>query len=220
MSTLTVGTISEKVTDAGVAIDGVTLKDGGATFTSTVGGTNITASGTLGVTGNTTVGGTLVNTGLITASAGVAIGGTGSANTLDDYEEGTWTPTLTSSSGSSRAIDSGFKAVYTKIGNNCIAHCVIGIGALTGTNSGTAQLGGLPFNYNGSVVNSCTGSVRFNNVDLPSGINHTTMLQNSSGTSNVFFFSSTFDNTGSGDLGISAFSASSSIVFTLIYQTV
>lgn len=34
MSTLTVGTISEKVTDAGVAVDGVTLKDGGATLTS------------------------------------------------------------------------------------------------------------------------------------------------------------------------------------------
>ena len=44
MSTLTVGTISEKVTDAGVAVDGVTLKDGGATFTSAV-----------GVTGNTTI---------------------------------------------------------------------------------------------------------------------------------------------------------------------
>jgi len=34
MSTLTVGTIAEKVTDAGVAVDGVTLKDGGATLTS------------------------------------------------------------------------------------------------------------------------------------------------------------------------------------------
>ncbi len=32
MSTLTVGTISEKVTDAGVAIDGVTLKDGDVTI--------------------------------------------------------------------------------------------------------------------------------------------------------------------------------------------
>jgi len=34
MSTLTVGTISEKVTDAGVAVDGVTLKDGGVGTTS------------------------------------------------------------------------------------------------------------------------------------------------------------------------------------------
>ena len=32
MSTLTVGTISEKVTDAGVAVDGVTLKDGDVTI--------------------------------------------------------------------------------------------------------------------------------------------------------------------------------------------
>jgi len=32
MSTLTVGTIAEKVTDAGVSVDGVTLKDGGATL--------------------------------------------------------------------------------------------------------------------------------------------------------------------------------------------
>ena len=47
MSTLTVGTIAEKVTDAGVAVDGVTLKDGGATFTSAI--------MEMGVTGNTTI---------------------------------------------------------------------------------------------------------------------------------------------------------------------
>ena len=40
--------------------------------------TNISVSGTLGVTG------------VLTPSAGIAIGGTGSANTLDDYEEGTF----------------------------------------------------------------------------------------------------------------------------------
>ena len=36
------------------------------------------------IAGNLTVSGTSTNTGLITASAGVAIGGTGSANTIDD----------------------------------------------------------------------------------------------------------------------------------------
>lgn len=36
MSTLTVATISELLTDAGVSIDGATLKDGGGTFTNTV----------------------------------------------------------------------------------------------------------------------------------------------------------------------------------------
>jgi len=52
---------------------------------------NATVGGTLGVTGATTMSSTLgvtgatTNTGLITASAGVAIGGTGAVNTLDDY---------------------------------------------------------------------------------------------------------------------------------------
>ena len=137
MSTLTVGTISEKVTDAGVAVDGVTLKDGGATFTSSISGTSVSASGTLAVTGNTTVGGTLVNTGLITASAGVAIGGTGSANTLDDYEEGTWSPTHTSGAGSGSFSNSN----YTKIGK--LVHVVTSFAFSSG--SGTPGIGNLPF---------------------------------------------------------------------------
>ena len=55
---------------------------------------NPTIAGNLTVSGNTAASGTLTSTGLITASAGVAVGGTGSANTLDDYEEGSFTPTL------------------------------------------------------------------------------------------------------------------------------
>jgi hypothetical protein len=48
-------------------------------------------------------------------SGGVYLGGTGAANLLDDYEEGTWTPTLNMSSGSvSYGNQSG---QYTKIGN-------------------------------------------------------------------------------------------------------
>ena len=39
---------------------------------------------------NISIGGTLGVTGAITASAGVAVGGTGDVNTLDDYEEGTF----------------------------------------------------------------------------------------------------------------------------------
>ena len=87
MSTLTVGTISEKVTDAGVAVDGVTLKDGGATFTSAV-----------GVTGNTTI--TSGNLVIGTSGNGIDFSatsnssGTMSSELLDDYEEGTFTPNI------------------------------------------------------------------------------------------------------------------------------
>ena len=62
----------------------------------------------------------ITNTGIgtvddITLSGGVYLGGTGAANLLDDYEEGTWTPALNIPSGSvSYASQLG---QYTKIGN-------------------------------------------------------------------------------------------------------
>ena len=121
----------------------------------TISGTNLTASGTLAVTGNTTVGGTLVNTGLITASAGMAVGGTGAANTLDDYEEGTFEPTFTSSSGNFTNVgynaDTGGR--YIKIGNLVY---VTGCARLNGTldksnisNSATLRIGNFPFQNSG-----------------------------------------------------------------------
>jgi hypothetical protein len=51
----------------------------------------------------------------IRSGGGIAIGGTGDANTLSDYEEGTWTPSLDSISSSNASGD------YTKIGNVCTA---------------------------------------------------------------------------------------------------
>ena len=137
---------------------------------------------------------------------------------LDDYEEGTFTPTLTSSSGASRAVDAQTSR-YTKIGRICYISCAITtIGALSGSNTGTLRLGGLPFNYNGGVSKSVSSDVSFVNVNLPSGIVQTAMLQNSSGTSNNFFFSSTFDDNTVGELGISAFDHTSSLVVSLVYE--
>jgi len=67
------------------------------------------------------------------------------ANTLDDYEEGTWTPTL-SFSGASTGITYGASTLgrYTKIGNLVTA---TGMLVLTnkGSATGPAQIGGLPF---------------------------------------------------------------------------
>ncbi len=67
------------------------------------------------------------------------------ANTLDDYEEGTWTPTLLFGGASTGVTYSGATVGrYTKIGRTVIA-----FGQLTltskGSSSGGAQIGGLPF---------------------------------------------------------------------------
>jgi hypothetical protein len=69
---------------------------------------------------------------------------------LDDYEEGTWTPVLSSSSGSITSQSRG--GIYTKIGNTVYCSGVILI-TNVGTASGTGSITGLPFTstsaYNG-----------------------------------------------------------------------
>jgi len=67
-------------------------------------------------------------------SGGVYLGGVGSANKLDDYEEGTWTPSL--NSGTFSAVG----ATYTKIGRLV----TITLDATVGTGGGS-QINNLPF---------------------------------------------------------------------------
>lgn len=70
-------------------------------------------------------------------SGGAYLGGTGSANKLDDYEEGTWTPTVTG-----LTITVGY-ARYTKIGDTVTFHC--GITMPTTTSTSIMAIRDLPF---------------------------------------------------------------------------
>jgi len=85
-------------------------------------------------------------------SGGVYLGGTGSANYLDDYEEGTWTPYYEPDSGSFSSITYDVAATYgsyTKIGDRVFFEGRIRTDALTvGTASGGLYLNGLPFASN------------------------------------------------------------------------
>jgi hypothetical protein len=109
----------------------------------TLDGTNGITTPDLNATAQTS---NLVTTGDISAadltlSGGVYLGGTGSANLLDDYEEGTWTPTLNNHNGSAGSTIAGR---YVKVGR--IVHCVGVITQNSGTVSGgTLQLASLPF---------------------------------------------------------------------------
>ena len=77
-------------------------------------------------------------------SGGAYIGGTGSANYLDDYEEGTWTPTYGGSSSNPSVTTDIQYGHYTKIGNIVIATFGIGTDAASG-GSGSLLVNGLPF---------------------------------------------------------------------------
>jgi hypothetical protein len=78
-------------------------------------------------------------------SGGVYLGGTGAANKLDDYEEGTWTPTGTN------VFSQGGR--YTKVGN--LVTCTVRFNATGGSVSNT--LSGLPFTSTAPATSEASG---------------------------------------------------------------
>lgn len=113
---------------------------------------NEVVGGTLDVTGAVTLGNTVNVTGALTPAALVDISGAGAgqvkfpgaqnasanANTLDDYEEGTWTPSIGGS-----ATYNAQQGTYTKVGNKVTLFCNLVIN-VRGTGSQTT-ISGLPF---------------------------------------------------------------------------
>ena len=130
---------------------------------------NIVGAGTISGT-NLTASGTLTSTGLITASGGLAVGGTGSANTLDDYEVGTWTPVLTRWTSNMTFTGSPHSRFgkYTKIGK--IVHLNFYIqwatSSVSGAGSGGWRITGLPFsNYETSTGNFLSVGYHYDGID-------------------------------------------------------
>ena len=65
------------------------------------------------------------------------------ANTLDDYEEGTFTPTIIGGTTAGTATYTQQTGQYTKIGNRVLIS--IRVGYNSGTGTGALNIGGLPF---------------------------------------------------------------------------
>ena len=89
--------------------------------------------------------------GKIRTNSGILFGSdTASANTLDDYEEGTWTPS------SSQGMGTIYHASYTKIGR--VVHVNFYVNAPSSTNTGGFVINNLPFTVAGSshyAIGSC-----------------------------------------------------------------
>lgn len=66
------------------------------------------------------------------------------ANTLDDYEEGTWTPTIIGLGGGSGQTYGAQEGVYQKIGDMVHVECHVVLNS-KGTATGACAIGGLPF---------------------------------------------------------------------------
>ena len=112
---------------------------------------------------------------------GIYLGGTGSANKLDDYEEGTWTPTLIAGS-----LTVNNTSTYTKIGR--LVTCQVDITYPSQTNGNDADVFGLPFTSTNNVAEA--GGAVFSNFNISNNLvgftakNNTRFrLQNGAGTS-------------------------------------
>lgn len=135
------------------------------------------------------------------------------ANTLDDYEEGTWTPTVSGDSGVSGQTYSIRYGHYTKIGN--VVHCSINIilsnkGTLSGNACGII---GLPFTHLSNSVLSA--SVDF--VNLSATLAFLTLSGTSSGF--VYFRYGSASNTGINYLSSASISNTTQIKAQLTYLT-
>jgi hypothetical protein len=66
-------------------------------------------------------------------------------NTLDDYEEGTFTPTILFGGNNTGMVYNRQYAKYTKIGNRVFINMYVSIYPTKGSSTGTATVAGLPF---------------------------------------------------------------------------
>ena len=94
--------------------------------------------------------------GVTSTGAYITLGGTGNANTLDDYEEGTWTPSITRDSNPSIGSYAVRYGSYTKIGNQVTLFCEVVSSTVSG-GSGVWKCTGLPFSSAGINANTTVG---------------------------------------------------------------
>ena len=129
------------------------------------------------------------NGGILQLTSGITFPATAvaasNANTLDDYEEGTWTPAFTPASGSFTTITfSNVQGFYTKVGRFVTISLLISVQTLTvGTASGNLSISGLPFSIPSDVghrgscaVSNCNGWVGSNNPESLGNIGGGTTL--------------------------------------------
>ena len=159
-----------------------------------------------------------------TSGAGITFPATQSAssdaNTLDDYEEGSFTPSW-SSTGASFTYDASYRhGRYTKIGNRVYFSIYIGTTiAPSGTTSNALSLSGLPFT-SAAVNNGSINAVYFGqlwNVDWPANKNMASAYVSTSTSSINLLWEQ--DSTVSSNWVADAVLASCYVLITGFYET-
>jgi len=154
-----------------------------------IGGASILPCNSSGTTTNNTMDIGLPNEAFkdLHLSGGVYLGGTGAANKLDDYEEGSFTPSYGGSSSDPTATYINQHGNYTKVGNTVSFTLEVRTSAISG-GSGSLFVEGLPFTANARHFECAVTMyyVTFNaahsyTAEIPAGANHMLIRGSTSG---------------------------------------
>ena len=208
-----------------VAAPGVTFVDDTDTgiYSSATNEVAITTSGTerlkVDNTGNVGIGTNspavaLDVSGEVRASTGILFGtDTADANTLDDYEEGTWVPLIGGGTTQGTATYSQQHGSYEKIGRQITLRGYVAWSSATGT--GNLEIRGMPFpSYAGTFAFIQPGSLMLNQIVYPAGYTQGNVyIANGSTVINVFL-------SGSNQSYIAEqVEAAGALIFSITYST-
>jgi hypothetical protein len=171
----------------------------------------IDSSGNVGI-GTTSPSSALDVVGDIEVSGGVYLGGTVAANLLDDYEEGTWTPTYGGTSTNGSIAYTNQYGYYTKIGNIVTVNCRLSASTVTTSPTGNMVIRGLPFTVSSATDNYHGANIGYSNswATAPAG--------GHSEPSNTFIYLKVEDANGNLNGNISSIADSYDIVLSITYQ--
>ena len=133
-------------------------------------------------------------------SGGAYLGGTGAANKLDDYEEGTWTPAVVGGTQTASVVS----AHYTKIGRLVTLNVYIQLSNVT--NSTYLIIGGLPFTVDGYTATNIVNA-QYNDTD------RTPLIRSQSNSTNAEVIYATGNQ-----LGVTQTNLNGNFIFTLTYE--
>jgi hypothetical protein len=214
-------------------VTGLNLKGaaaaGGMALSVTSSGTNenltIDAKGSGTVTLNATGTGSVLVNRLLDISASTAgqikfpatQNASADANTLDDYEEGTWTPVIAGSGGSPHSGYIVQVGNYTKTGRQVVANLYVrNSGALSGP-TGSVWISGLPFTSANTNV-GFGGAVSFYQV-ITMSVGHTQLLLNVIANTTNIEVNTSGSAVGYANQAVSGWSASGLVGGSVLYNT-
>ena len=165
-------------------------------------------------TGRVGIGNTASNAngGILQLSGGITFPATAVAasdpNTLDDYEEGTWTPAIAGTTLAGAGTYSAQVGRYTKIGNTVTAHFNLTWSAHTGT--GNMLISGLPFT-SANVTNLNPAAVAYANNLTITGISVILVTANAA--------TGTINSVNNGTAAALAIDTAATLITSITYQT-